>query len=579
MIWWASQPSRARSERSAIAELEERVDWLRDVKWKVTDEGVLRSNFEIVLNGEPIALELTYPGLFPDVPPQVRSKDGVLLSGHQYGVGGELCLEYRPDNWEPAFTGAMMIASAHRLLTGEQPTAGDRAVVESAHRTTMGQDTRGSTFRLLLSAEARERMLALPMWEPMELETTEHLVSGVWLAFPVRVGSKEHPLWDAATIVPRFRKRSGYFIRVGLTLAKHLKADWNLVSTLVEQMKIETAQASLDRSEDELVLLVECGGTFTLVAVVAGSGKRSVIGYQTLGLPADGVRLPSEYAKLAEASVAIVGCGSMGSKIAASLARAGVGKFVLIDGDVLLPGNIVRNDLDWTAVGLNKPDGVKRRIERISPSAKVTVRRLGLGGQESSASTASALEQAAACDVIVEATADPQVFNLCGAIARNERKMLIWGEVFAGGIGGIVARLRPDLDPVPHAARRQIIDWCAERDKPLPAGDEIQYGLILDEDAQPLVADDADVTVIAAHATRMALDALLRQETSFAQPAYAIGLRAEWIFEAPFDTWPIALTPEGVWGPVEDEHLHEQLSAFLKEFFSKAEDDHSGSLT
>jgi len=571
VIWWASQPSRARGERSSVAELEEAVGWLRNVKWRVTEDGAMRSDFEIMVNDEPIALELTYPGLFPDVPPQIRPKGSVLLSGHQYGVGGELCLEFRPDNWEPAITGAMMIESAHRLLTGEQPAPGERAVVDSAHRTTLGQEARGATFRFLLPSETRAAVLALPMWTAIEFEATEHLVAGHWLAFLFRLGEQAIPIWDATGAIPHHRSRKGHVIRLPAEAQKFVRADWDFVSILVEE-KITIASARLAQSDDELILLVECGGTFTLLAVVSGIEKRTVIGYQTLDIPADVVRLPPEYVRLAEASVAIVGCGSVGSKIAASLARAGVGKFVLIDGDVLLPGNVVRNDLDWTVVGLNKPDGVKRRIERISPSAKVTVRRLGLGGQESAASTDSALEQAGACDVIVEATADPQVFNLCGAIARNERKMLVWGEVFAGGIGGIVARLRPDLDPVPHAARRQIIDWCAARDKPLPAGAEIQYGLVLGDDAQPLVADDADVTVIAAHATRMTLDALLREETSFPQSAYAIGLRAGWIFEAPFDTWPIALTAEGVWGPVEDERLHEQLSAFLKEFFPKAED-------
>jgi molybdopterin/thiamine biosynthesis adenylyltransferase/ubiquitin-protein ligase len=575
VIWWTSQPSRARSERSAIAELEEASDWLRTVSWKVTDEGVLRADFEITVNGAAVALELTYPGLFPDVPPQIRPKDKVLLSGHQYGVGGELCLEYRPDNWEPTFTGAMMVASAHRLLTGEQPTPDERATVESAHRTTLGQSARGATFRFLLPPEARRAMLTLPVWEPMEAEVTEHLVSGTWLAFPVRAGNEERTGWDASTSMPRFKKRTGYFLRIGASILKHVKADWDFVSTLVAEMKVEAAQDRLVKSDEEMILLLEGGGVFTLMAVVAGDGKRTVIGYQTLDLPEDGARLPAEYARLAEASVAIVGCGSMGSKIASSLARAGVGKFVLIDGDVLLPGNIVRNDLDWTVVGLNKPDGVKRRIERISPSAKITIRRIGLGGQESASSTASALELAGGCDVIVEVTADPEVFNLCGAIARNERKVLVWGKVFAGGIGGIVARLRPDLDPVPHAARRQIIDWCAERDKPVPAGTEIQYGLVLGDDEQPFVADDADVAVIAAHATRLALDALLREETAFLQSAYAVGLRTEWIFEGPFDTWPIVLKTEGAWGPVEDEHLNEELGAFLKEFFPKADGDGS----
>ena len=37
---------------------------------------------------------------------------------------------------------------------------------------------------------------------------------------------------------------------------------------------------------------------------------------------------------------------------------------MLVDGDVVLPGNLVRNELDWRAVGLNKPDALAARLDR-----------------------------------------------------------------------------------------------------------------------------------------------------------------------------------------------------------------------
>ena len=65
----------------------------------------------------------------------------------------------------------------------------------------------------------------------------------------------------------------------------------------------------------------------------------------------------------------------------------------------------------------------------------------------------------------------------------------------------------------------------------------------------------------------MVLDALVNTETIFPQSAYAVGLRPGWIFEAPFDTWPIVLRAEGSWGPQKDDHLVQQLTAFAEEFF------------
>ena len=121
MIWWTDLPSRARAERQAIAELAEEADWLQSAKWRLTDDLQFVADFDIVHLGASYPLSLTYPHFFPAVPPQVTPRDGARISGHQYGAGGELCLEYRPDNWEPQFTGAMMIGSAYRLLSGEVP--------------------------------------------------------------------------------------------------------------------------------------------------------------------------------------------------------------------------------------------------------------------------------------------------------------------------------------------------------------------------------------------------------------------------------------------------------------------------
>jgi hypothetical protein len=574
VIWWTSLPSRARSERLGITELEERSSWLSGIAWRLTSEGRLCADFAIEKAGEIIPLTMTYPSFFPEMPPQITSRDGVRLSGHQYGPGGELCLEYRPDNWDPTYTGAMMIESAHRLLTGEEPVSGTAAEVLSAHRMTIGQEVRKETLRFIVSAAASSALAALPQYRYHDLELVEHLVAGHWLAFPSKVMDGDAICWDASAELPKYRKRKGVFVRIGTQFSAKITPSYDILRTIAELSKRDDLVALVDESGEELPFLIESGGVFRLLSIAAGSGSRAVFDYRTIPVPpSSGARLPPEYARLSAASVAIVGCGSMGSKVAASLARSGVGRFVLVDGDLMFADNIVRNDLDWRLVGLGKPDAVEQRIRQINPSVGVRKRRLNLGGQESSDSTDAALVEIGGCDLIIDATADPQVFNLCGAVARNERRTLIWGEVFAGGIGGLVARLRPGIEPVPHAARRQILDWCAGQGALPPAGTADQYGLSLPGGAPPLVADDADVTAMAAHVSRLALDALARDESLFPQAAYAVGLKPGWIFGAPFETWPIALMPEGEWGPLTDANVADELNAMVSEFFPTAPED------
>ena len=571
MIWWASQPSRARRERREIADLEERNEWLNAVTWRLTEDVRLCADFTINHLGAAVPLELTYPSFFPDMPPQVRPQSNEVLSGHQYGAGGELCLEYRPDNWDPSFTGAMMIESARRLLEGEEPSPGERAEVASAHRTTQGQEVRSAYCRFVLSERARAALTVAPFRQAIPAEIVEHYVARQWVAFPQRVGGADAPYWDAGGELPPLRARKGFYVRLNPDLSRYIGANYTFLGMLVALLGSEDVSTRFAGSEEELFFLLECDNNFKMMTLAPGAGDRTVHDYRTVDAPEETGRLPADYERLAATSVAVVGCGSVGSKIAASLARAGVGTFVLVDGDLLFPGNLVRNDLDWRAVGLNKPDAVAERISQIRPSAAVTTRRIDLGGQESSASTEAALVAVGACDLIVDATAVPQVFNLCAAIARNERRPLVFGEVFGGGIGGIVARLRPERDPTPHAARRQILEWCADRGEPPPATASA-YGLAQVEGA-PLVADDADVTVIAAHMTRLVLDTLLRGDSAFPQSAYAVGLKTGWIFQAPFDTWPISLVEEGRWGPDEDERPGEELAALAAELFPSTPPD------
>ena len=67
----------------------------------------------------------------------------------------------------------------------------------------------------------------------------------------------------------------------------------------------------------------------------------------------------------------ILGCGSVGSLVALELARAGVGKFVLVDNDILEYHNICRHQCGISEVGEYKVDVLRNRILNINPRAEV----------------------------------------------------------------------------------------------------------------------------------------------------------------------------------------------------------------
>lgn len=69
----------------------------------------------------------------------------------------------------------------------------------------------------------------------------------------------------------------------------------------------------------------------------------------------------------------IIGCGSVGSLVALELARAGVGRFFLIDMDIMSYHNICRHQCGILDVGKYKTTALQERILQINPSAEIHV--------------------------------------------------------------------------------------------------------------------------------------------------------------------------------------------------------------
>ena len=78
--------------------------------------------------------------------------------------------------------------------------------------------------------------------------------------------------------------------------------------------------------------------------------------------------------KLKQAKVAVVGIGGVGSYVVEALARAGVGKLVLVDKDVVDETNINRQLIALqSTIGLPKVEVAKQRVLDINPEIEVTI--------------------------------------------------------------------------------------------------------------------------------------------------------------------------------------------------------------
>ena len=78
--------------------------------------------------------------------------------------------------------------------------------------------------------------------------------------------------------------------------------------------------------------------------------------------------------KLLRATVAVIGLGGLGGYVIESLARMGVGRLILIDGDVFEEHNLNRQLLSGeTKLGTRKVEAARRRVAETNGAVKVVV--------------------------------------------------------------------------------------------------------------------------------------------------------------------------------------------------------------
>ena len=123
--------------------------------------------------------------------------------------------------------------------------------------------------------------------------------------------------------------------------------------------------------------------------------------------------------KLARTSVAVIGLGGVGSYSAEALARSGIGKFILIDFDVIEPSNINRQILALqSTIGKPKVEIMQQRIRDINPKAEVIIYQEVLDGNNQE----RLLEGAEYCVDAIDSLSSK--IGLLEFLLKNERKFI-----------------------------------------------------------------------------------------------------------------------------------------------------------
>jgi hypothetical protein len=588
MFWYLERIDRLRHERADLEALAGEVTWIQASRWGFYSEARIKVEVDIVINDFTYEVELVYPHLFPDTPAFIRpraSTTAVRWSEHQYGPGGPLCLEWGPDNWRSEVSGAILLRSAHKLLAAETAAGATPAAIPSRHRTTLGQTLRGTNCRVVVTDQLRDCLNQLSHESHHSLATHNlmHGVTDVFFVSAVKSPKGEPVLLTdvpsgITTSLPLFAPKGiGWVFRSTRFTGNEVIGNLDTLLAMIRSAGFEeftlppTEGDSATRAE--YIFLLQGTDNHTRAYWYYSSNGGMFRECALIGLsPSEGQRVLAEHVGLPEKKIGIAGLGSVGSKVAVSLARSGVRKFVLIDDDLLLPENMCRNELNWASVGVHKAEVVKEAISVVAPGVDVRVLLTRIGGQESAQYASTALDALATCDVVIDATASSTVFVQLAAICKRRQRSLVWGELFAGGIGGLLVRSRPGKDPDPLTMRAGVHAYLETQERaPFPLA-ATRYD-VEGEDTPPLIAYDAEVSQFASMLTRFALDAVLeRNPSEFPDSAYLIGFKREWIFTAPFHTQPISVShpPSNETDSLEEQAgTHEETIEFLRQLVTQ----------
>ncbi len=136
--------------------------------------------------------------------------------------------------------------------------------------------------------------------------------------------------------------------------------------------------------------------------------------------------------------VVVAGVGTVGSQITMELARCGVGRFLLIDGDRLEESNRPRHVLSVGYVGLNKAEAMTLHLDREAPGTHALAEPRYIDQTMPDAYLDGLLRDA---DLLIVATDDREAQRRIGQRALALGITAIFPALYVGGGGEVVVQL------------------------------------------------------------------------------------------------------------------------------------------
>lgn len=231
---------------------------------------------------------------------------------------------------------------------------------------------------------------------------------------------------------------------------------------------------------------------------------------------------------LRETRVLVVGVGAIGGTVAMQLARAGVGRLDLVDGDSVDPATACRQSAPACFAGFSKVSALQVLLGENNPHVAVAAHRVTIGtvqvaGEGQPNPHAGIAHLIRHADLVIDTAADRSVSRYLAALCAASGRPFLHASATAGAHGGIVA-----LFPTGAAG----CWWCMlhhhhHQTLPFPPAAAPEAGIVVPIGCTTptFTGTGADLDTIAAHATRTAIAQLTGDPPGRGSVLYVATLR------------------------------------------------------
>jgi molybdopterin/thiamine biosynthesis adenylyltransferase len=384
--WWERRPERLRWELTNFAD----AGLTAELRRSGGSGDPLIHTAVTLSDGREIPVRVSFPFEYPLTDPKVKVDAGLIGPPHE--VGGSLCLLDNPGaQWHPQRSAAELVEHARGLLEAVL-IGGPDAIAEREEQV---PEPTGSRFladknlvilvpdpfwaappdgvsggAIIVKGEGTRRLLA--HCEGLGDADTD-LESEVLCSKGVALGR-----WAALDTAPR-----GIYLAGSDLLESALEAAPQLLDPFI--------LAGAERPPDWVAITYPEEGPrrgewrrgWTSIEITADEGAptaKRIAQTQALTAHERQLRLP-ELVGLADIKVVMVGVGSLGSRVAVELAKAGVGRLSFFDDDIYDVNNAVRHEMPIWLAGAGKALGMVIECHNANPFVKIDFfsRRVGAG--------------------------------------------------------------------------------------------------------------------------------------------------------------------------------------------------------